>query len=311
MKTILSLLMILFAFSSHACLVNQIRIWEPISGYACVQNYPTPPADCIVCQQSYQNTINPIWFNQFPTAIFNPQPQPWWATQGNFFYPNFNYPGVWNNNQIDVNYYPGQGQVHAMKPNVYVESIHNEKKFTFSFTAPDPSFISTTPMLDNKNSWKGKIINKDRFEVEDTIYDYLFYDIRLPKEKMQFERGTCATRENTIVWMLEDLLKMSYPAIALQDFEEHWRVKIPNYPYFCIYPQYNNELDPTLPVVISVDQVRFTRSLYVLVPHQKAPDLDDPQIVPLPANDPAEFRPSGLIKYETMFKEWGVAFLGE
>lgn len=306
------------ATSIMSCGYGQIRIWTQMYGYACVQSYQTTPTDCVLCQTSQQN-LGPYqanWFNTFPPAIYQPYAQPWWATQGNMYYPNMYYPGAWNNQGyypgINANYYHGQGGVFAAKPNVYIESIHQEKKFTFSFTSKEElSFLATTPVLDEKNTWKGKILSKDRFEVEDIHYDYLFYDIRLPKEKMQFERGLCATREEAINWMLGDLREMKYPAIALQDFEEHWKVKIPDYPFYCIYPQYNQQLDPILPVSISLDQTEFTRSLYVLVPHRKEPDVDEPQVIPFPLLDSAEIRPKALIKRENMFKEWGVAFLGE
>jgi hypothetical protein len=128
---------------------------------------------------------------------------------------------------------------------------------------------------------------------------------------MQFERGLCATRDEAIKWMLNDLSEMKYPAIALQDFEEHWKVKIPDFPFYCIYPQYNQQLDAILPVVISLDQSQLTRSLYVLIPHKKEPDVDEPQEIPFPILDSGEIRPRSLIKFENMFKEWGVAFLGD
>lgn len=319
MKSIIVLLLIFISFSAVAqnCLPNQIRVWNQFYGHTCVQRFQAPAVDCVLCQGAgnYSPLSSPNWFAGFPAAVYQPQPQPWWATQGNFYYPNLHYPGAWNNSgsypQINPNYYPGQGQVHALKPNIYVESIHNERKFTFSFLSQDPSFLATTPALDDSFSWKGKIVNKDRFEIDDIHYDYLFYDIRLPKEKMQFDRGVCTSREEAINWMLNDLKEMKYPAIALQDFEEHWKVKIPDYPFYCIYPQYNRQLNEVMPVSIVLDQVRFTRSLYVLVAHRKEPDVHEPQAIPFPRLDSAEIRPSSVVKYENMFKEWGVAFLGE
>jgi hypothetical protein len=249
-------------------------------------------------------------FMNFPTPLYRPN-QPWWAVQGNYYYPNVHYPGPWSWPGIEARYYPGNGQVFAAKPNVYVKSIHPEKKFTFKFTSEEKlHFLATTPILPKDQTWKGKIVDSDKFEMEGTNYDYLFYDIRLPKEKMQFTNGICAPRENAILWMLRDLEEMKFPAIARQDFEEHWRVKIPDYPYYCIYPQYNTQLDTLLPVSIDIDQNVFLRSLYVLVPHQKEPDADDPQEIPFPIDDPANFRPKSLIKREIEFREWGVAFLG-
>lgn len=313
MKIIFLLITMFASFSVFACTKGQVRVWSQEKGYACVERFHSEVNDCVLCQGAKTcETLDANWFANFPKALYQPKDQPWWATQGNLFFPNLNAPGAWKKDGIDDQYYPGQGQVHALKPNIYVESIHNEKKFSFGFTSKETlSFLSTTPALDEKNSWHGKIVNKDRFEVEDINYDYLFYDIRLPQEKMQFERGACATREEAIQWMLKDLKEMNYPAIALQDFEEHWKVKIPDYPYYCMYPQYNKELDEVLPVTISVEQVHFTRALFVLVPHREVPDVDQSYLIPLPTLESEEVRPKTIIKYENMFKEWGVAFLSE
>ncbi len=318
MKFLFSLLALFFASQALAnCKVGQIRSWNKETGYSCIQRFQSDIAGCVTCQGCNEKgpTFESLFAN-FPSAVYQPKSLPWWAHQGNFHYPNLHFPGVWKNRAsssgIDAKYYPGKGEVHALKPNIYIESIHEEKKFTFSFTSKEElSFLATTPPLDTKKSWSGKIIQKDRFEVEDVRYDYLFYDIRLPQDKMQFSRGLCATREATIKWMLQDLTEMKYPAIALQDFEEHWKVKIPDFPFYCIYPQYNKQLDEVLPVSISLEFSNLNRSLYVLIPHKKEPDVDEPQLIPFPILDSVEVRPVVLIKYENMFKEWGVAFLGE
>ncbi len=298
-----------FASAIMDCPTGQMRAWTQSTGYFCVNKLPTtiPQNYCT----TYIPNINP-WMQSFPSFLTPQVNQSWWAQQGNYYYPNMYYPGAWNYPYINSSYYSGQGQVFAAKPNVYIESIHAEKKFQMKFTSEEKlSFLATTPVLEKNNIWKGKIISKDKFEVDDVYYDYLFYDIRLPKEKMQFEHGVCATREGAIEWMLKDLKELKYSAIALQDFEEHWRVKIPDYPYYCIYPQYNEQLDAALPVSFEMEQASFTRSLYVLIPHKTEPDMDETYATPLPMKDPETFRPSTLITRENMFKEWGVAFLGE
>jgi hypothetical protein len=250
-------------------------------------------------------------FQGFPGPLYQPQQLPWWAYQGNLYYPNVSYPGPWQYPGIQANHYPGTGEVFAAKPNVYVESINTNKKFEFKFVSQTkPHFLATTPVLEKSLSWSGKIVEKDKFEVDGVFYDYLFYDVRLPKEQMQFEHGVCTSREEAIEWMLSDLKEMKFSTISRQDFEEHWRVKIPDYPFYCIYPQYNRQLDPALPVEIDIEQNTFIRSLYVLVPHKKAPDMEDPQEIPFPTKDPSEFRPGVKITRENMFREWGVAFLG-
>lgn len=313
MNKILFLFFSLIVFDAKAqvynnCPPGMMKTWTQSVGFQCVHRMTFEP-------QVFQGCFGPVGpanpFINFPTPLYQPNVQPWWATQGNYFYPNMYSPGPWQYPGIQQHYYPGQGQVFAAKPNVYVESIHKDKKFDFTFVSPTkPHFLATTPVLDKSLKWSGKIVEKDKFEVDGVFYDYLFYDVRLPKEKMQFDHGVCVTREGAIEWMMKDLKEMKYSSISLQDFEEHWRVKIPDYPFYCIYPQYNSQLDPILPVEIGVDQNTFIRSLYVLVPHKKEPDSEDPQEIPFPSKDPSEYRPGARILRENMFREWGVAFLG-
>jgi hypothetical protein len=317
MKTLLVFLLLSYVpvvfgkFVADGCPPDKIRTWNPQYGYVC-GNFPSVSTDCIMCQNNYQgHWPHHNLFTNFPSPIYQPQVMPWWAYQGNMYYPNLHYPGAWSNHGMNSHHYPGQGQVFAAKPNVYVETIHRDKKFSFTFKQKDVSFLATTPILDQDLSWKGRLADGDKFELAGINYDYLFYDVRLPKEKMQFDAGLCATREDTIKWMLKDLGEMSYPQISLQDFDQHWTVKIPDYPYFCIYPQYNHVLDEALPVEISLEQTQFIRTLYVLVPHKSQPSIHEEQKVPLPTQETESNRPKGHIRKEVNLREWGVAFLGE
>ncbi len=298
------------------CPSHQMRVYMPNLGQTCVTQMQVQQNPYIMnCFQ--QTNFYPNFFSSFPSAIFRPYPQPWWVTQGNIYYPNVNYPGAWNYPGIQQQLYPGDGEVFAAKPNVYVDSIHLNKEFEFKFTSKEKmSFLATTPVKEN-DTWKGILVEKDKFEVRDRFvtddvrYDYLFYDIRLPKDKMQFDQGVCTTREEAINWMIKDLKEMNYSAIAVQDFDEHWQAKIPKeYPFYCIYPQYNAQLDEALPVSISTPQTSFTRTLYIVRPHATAPSVTMTHEIPFPRRDPASYRPATKIKREIMFREWGVAFLG-
>lgn len=309
-----AILILCYSFQAHSstmitCGQGQFRVWSPTGGLICTNQFPSHYQDPMLCGP----TAPILPFQNFPGPLFQPSGLPWWAYQGNLLYPNTHFPGPWNYPNIQAQYYPGQGEVFAAKPNVYVQSIHPDKRFKFSFTSQEPlNFLATTPLLTENNEWKGRVMNHSLFEVDGVNYDYLFYDIRLPKEKMQFEHGVCATRNGAITWMLKDLKEMNYSELALQDFEEHWRVKIPNYPVYCIYPQYNQILDPLLPVKIDLPLSTFTRVLYLLYPHKEPPVLDEVYPVPLPLKDHLPLRPPHTkVTFENMFREWGVAFLGQ
>jgi hypothetical protein len=181
MKSFFYFFTLLFATQALAnCRSGQLRVWKKDSGYACVQRFQAAPSDCVSCQgQAQKSPLLEKMFANFPAPVYQPKSLPWWAHQGNFHFPNLHFPGAWTNQKrspgIDAKYYPGQGEVHALKPNIYVQSIHAEKKFTFSFSSKEAlSFLATTPALDEKNSWSGKIVKNDRFEVEDILLRHPF-----------------------------------------------------------------------------------------------------------------------------------------
>lgn len=297
------------ASENASCKGNTFKTWTQNVGYSCVTTF-NPVVQDPYCD--YSTTEATLPFQNFPGPLFQKDILPWWGYQGDLYYPNLKFPGAWEKDKIAAKYYSGEGEIFAAKPNVYVSTVHDNLKFNFKFvSAKKTHFLATTPLLDKELKWSGKIVEKDKFEIEDVFYDYLFYDLRLPRSSMQFTNGLCTTRSGAIEWMMKDLEAMKYSGISLQDFEEHWRVKIPDYRFFCIYPQYNRELDSIIPIEIDLEQTTFIRSLYVLVPYQKAPDIEETPPVPFPTQDPSQYRPGSKIQRETMFREWGVAFIGD
>lgn len=305
----LLLIMTAEASEESACKGNTIKTWTQNVGYSCVTRF-NPIVQDPYCD--YSTSSGTLLFQNFPGPLFQKDIMPWWGYQGDLYYPNLKFPGAWEKDKVAAKYYPGEGEIFAAKPNVYVNTVHENFKFNFKFISSRKiHFLATTPLLDKELKWSGKIVEKDKFELEEVYYDYLFYDLRLPRSSMQFTNGLCTTREGAIEWMMKDLVEMKYPAISLQDFEEHWRVKIPDYPFFCIYPQYNRELDAIIPIEIDKEQTSLIRSLYVLVPHRIAPGTEEMQEIPFPTENPSQYRPGSKIQRETMFREWGVAFLGD
>ena len=147
---------------------------------------------------------------------------PWWAQQGQFHYPNFQYPGA----------------------------------------------------------WEGEFTKNQKFKVNDIEYDYLFYDYRFDHHKLQYENEICSDRETIIKLMQKDLEKQNYPKVSLKDFYEHWNQKMPKINFYCMSPQYNKQLDEHYP--IETQGLEIVRSLYLVVPHEKAPRIKEGQFPPLP-----------------------------
>ncbi len=152
MKIFYSLFLLLFCGQTYAtavmtCSSHMMQVWTQSQGFHCLPRFPQTPSESLCVGWGTPLPSNP--FQNFPSPLYQPQPLPWWAYQGNMYYPNLHYPGAWQYPGIQSQYYPGQGQVFAAKPNVYVESIHKEIKFDFKFTSsPRPHFLATTPVLE-------------------------------------------------------------------------------------------------------------------------------------------------------------------
>jgi hypothetical protein len=295
----------------NSCPVGTYPVRFP-TGLHCRSDFPSTAQDCYQCQlYNYQQQpmMNPYFNMQYPWMM-NTQ-MPWWAIQGNYYYPNFNYPGSWYNHGMNPQHYPGNNHTYAAKPNIYVKNeILKLTKFSWKFKEKEKAeFLATTPALTNYG-WEG-LVSGESFLVKNVGYSYLFYDARMDHKKMQFDHGICLEKENLIPEMLTDLQKKSYPEEALKDFQEHWAQKIPNYPYYCVYPQYNQQLDSAMPIEVTPSDAVLTRVLYIVVPHTNAPKLSADKFPSLPTKSPASLMPAlpAIKEKKIHFLEWGVAFL--
>jgi hypothetical protein len=295
------------------CPYDSVRV-NTHYGFQCERINSLAPSlnqNCVSCQSHFsypQPMINfPMnypWMMNYQN--YNP---PWWGAQGRWMYPNFNYPGPWRNGGIQSQYYPGQGGVFAAKPNIYVKNnSKTEKSFEilFDLYQPETNFLATTPWL-NEGKWTG-VIKENNFRVDDVVYDYLFYDARMPNSKMQYEAGWCTKKDELVTTMIKELSQLGFSTSAISDFREHWDEKIPELPTYCVYPQYNNELDKAMPVSIT-PRFNFIRVLFIIVPHKEFKLAGE--IYPsYPRKEHEKIRTEFNLD-ETLLMEWGVAFLDD
>jgi hypothetical protein len=249
--------------------------------------------------------FNPMFNSPMMNPMMN-QMMPWWGMKGNMYYPNMNFPGAWQGHGMNHQHYPGNGPVMMAKPNIYVEA-KEEIEFELEFTDPKQEFLATTPYLEEGNKWKVKV-KDEKFNVDGVDYGYLFYDARGALKHFQFADGVCSSREAMIEMMEKDLKALGHSKRSLKDFSVHWRVKIPNYPYYCLYPQYNQEMDKAVPINVSVE-AEVSRVLYIVVPYQTLELKNTDVFPPLPVNDFTAKRPKVKQQTKLYLKEWGVAFL--
>ena len=319
MKPFLALLLVTLSLATRAdtglgymmnCPTGTTRQYLPQGGFTCAplyQAFPQVQVDCVACQEAYwrQHQAQP-WQMQQPWG-YNPY-SPWWAQQGQMYYPNFNYPGAWQYPGMQAHHYPGSGGVFAAKPNVYVKNGDAKlSRFSMNFDlSRGANMLATTPWL-MENGWEG-LVTTDSFRVENVKYDYLFYDVRLDHRLMQFSAGWCVPREQLVQGMLGELKELGFSSAALKDFDEHWREKIPQEEAWCVYPQYNRQLDQALPVSLT-PSAPFTRVVFVVVPHRREERRPASAFPELPRLSHVPLRPAKPQASKLHYLEWGVAFL--
>jgi len=262
---------------------------------------------CYHCQNNYWGSQQ---FNPFMNPYANPfmpnQNLPWWAMQGQMYYPNMHYPGSWHNQGINPNPYPGNGDMVALKPNIYMTS-KAPVKFELEFTDSKMQFLATTPYLSDGQKWNATV-SGESVEVDQVKYGYLFYDARSKLDHLQFEAGVCTTRKELVQIMHADLKNLKHTKRSLEDFMQHWQIKIPDFPYYCLYPQYNDVLDRVFPYRVSTS-ASISRVLYVVVPYKSLELKQKNVFPPLPRADFKAQHPTISPDAKLMIQEWGVAFL--
>jgi len=293
-------------------------------GYYCQDHIlgpptPGPTTNCVTCNQNYYQQQQQFYGPYNPYAqrpaypFYNPGPTPWWGQQGPIYYNNFNYPGPWTPGAqgIQPHHYPGGGGGFAAKPNIYIQNAQIDNVIEVSFAQEQISeMLVTTPSLDKDNKWQTKPTKDNKFLVDNIEYDYLFYDLRFDHKKLQYSHGFCSDRKTIIDYMLTDLNTLKYSDISVKDFDEHWNQKIPKIKNYCLYPQYNVQLDEAYPIKLK-PQVAITRVLYLVIPHEDSPKVRDGQFPPLPVGRPQMIRPRLPSSDQMVLKEWGVSFLME
>ncbi len=303
MRTSLSLIIIfsfifIFNANSQVMRTTNYHYSDPSTAQSCFG--PSGP--------SYQFPNNNNWRQPFSNPYFYPSvtpTYPWWASQGAMMYPNFYYPGPWHNRGVDGDHYPGQGDVHILKPNIYLTGPKNEKVNVKIITQEDHQLIATAPLYP-QSGWDLSLHPKNKLKVDNTIYDYLFYDVRLDKSQMQLSKGFCVAQRALLHTMNKWLELLNYNKAERKDFDSHWQVKIPSYPYYCVFPQTDKELNKAIPLKITPDNIDLTRIWFLVVPFVQDPALiQSHKFVPQ-----KEYTiPQKEIKSTIQVREWGVGFL--
>lgn len=278
-----------------------------------------PGGYCTTCGQGNQFGQMPFYgtTGNYLTPSFFPSHYPWWAGYGAMSYSNFYYPGAWKNNGIDGAMYPGHGGGFAAKPNLYVSGPSGTDVKVRVNLAQDSQMLIAVPGH-GLTGWAAKISDGDRLSSKGASYDFLYYDYRFNEKKMQDTAGFCTEREGLIPKMADGLKAAGFTTPEIEDFREHWSVKIPPADRYCVFPQDSRFLDRVAPLSIEPKPASVTRFLFVVVLDEtfalgratsfnKAPKKTwDYAAKAEPKRDRA---PASALANGIAVREWGVGFL--
>lgn len=263
---------------------------------------------CVHClhYQNQRTFHTPPHFQTF-TPVVN-QFVPWWYSYSMPMYMNYNRPGAWMNYGLNGGFYPGlHGGGFAGKPNVYVYGAPGTK-FSISLSFKENSeLIAAVPPL--RNHWKGTTAQSGVL-VDNTYYDYLYYDYGVDISKLQWTKGSCVEKKKLMPHLQELLIQSGFNKTEIDDFNEFWSFKIPPAKNYCVFPHSNHELNNAVTYQVT-PAATVNRILLFIIPH--ANDFSE-ELTALPYfQKPNETWTASPETSENplYINEWGVAFLDE
>ncbi|MBI4811227.1 MAG: hypothetical protein HY800_07295 [Ignavibacteriales bacterium] len=179
-------------------------------------------------------------------------------------------------------------QVISEKPNIY---IYPPKLTNISIKLEFPlggSVIQSIPTY--SDSWNITVEPSGRINGE---YDYLFYESRNP-DAFQYSAGWIVSRDTLASFYSHHLLCAGFSQREKNDFIDYWIPRLTDYPYYVIYPQFNNDIDKVIRLNISESTDAILRLFYVV----KGTTVNTEKLIT--PSTPA-FKRSGFV-----VTEWGV-----
>jgi hypothetical protein len=308
MKTLLWA--ILFSTNAAMASTGLSMLYPDYSGYN-PMFYPNYSYnDCIACNYYSQSSMPMNNYNAFNSGYNSP----WWNQYGSMSYPNYSYPAAWSNSGVNSSMYSGHGHGFAGKPNVYVTAPDKTELHVTVSGVEEGNLLLTVPAY-GEDGWHATV-NKNKFVVESTNHDYLFYDVRFDENTFSDEKGFCGNRKVVIEGMMSTLQALTFKSEEIKDFYEYWSIKLPRSNSYCVFPQLNEENDKAYKLSVSEKSkkdITVTRVTFLVNFEEKLKD-----------KLPAKFRhpPTDVKKLQERVKsitsvkphpihvrEWGVAFL--
>ena len=147
-------------------------------------------------------------------------------------------------------------EVPVRKPNIYFypeETIELDVNVVF----PHGGLI-TTSIPDYNNGWH---ITVEPSGIIDGQYEFLFYETSQPNYG-QYEAGWIVAQEQLEDFFRNNMSQTGFNQKEIDDFIEYWIPRLTEYPYYAIYPQYNDELEEMIKLEFSEQPANLIRLIY-------------------------------------------------
>lgn len=152
-------------------------------------------------------------------------------------------------------FFPDHAQ--AFKPNIYIypeETMELDVNIIF----PHGGRITTSVPPYNTDGWH---ITVEPSGIIDGQYEYLFYESTQP-DYGQYEVGWVVAREELEDFFRDNLAQTGFNEKEIADFVDYWVPRLLEYPYYAIYPQYNDELEEIIKLNFSARPDNLIRLIY-------------------------------------------------
>lgn len=268
-------------------------------------NVANASAVCNECQMRDTMMYGPQVHNPYYSNYYQQNyMMPWWYPYGQYQYTNWQSPGLWQSYppMMMGPHYPGNGNLAAAKPNVYVSGVAGTKFSIKANFKQSTLWIAAPSLKGEKSTWSGEILSSGALTVDGVHYPYLYYDYRSFLNLFQQDQGFCGGKKQSISFMLSVLEEMGFKQQEIDDFKEHWPHKLPPAAKYCVYPQENQQLQNAVAFDITPKAHLVQVNFVVFLDHEQAP-------APKPAGP---WKPTMSSKNDSAtfeVREWGVSFI--
>ncbi|MDO9577048.1 MAG: hypothetical protein Q7J16_04115 [Candidatus Cloacimonadales bacterium] len=180
--------------------------------------------------------------------------------------------------------------IYAAKPNIYIyptETIALDVALSF----PNNGNVITS-IPEYGSGWENLHIDPSG-KINDAN-NYLFYESVQP-DLYQYKHGWLVQREELEIFFIQNLTTTGFDGQEIIDFTDFWIPLLKDYPFYAIYPQYNDQLSEMTKLEFSIEPDNLLRLIYAIEGQQNdSLVLTEPKI--------PEFQREGFFVVE-----WGVS----